>query len=296
MVVSYLGLLGQDFRFGPWPIENYTSNQPHKEDLFFECKIPSGSSNRGGGWRASNAPEIWRSAGKLAARWSISWCFLNGLGCLRSGNRNASSEAMSTNPINGLSNSYLQSILSSTLQNAGLTASTANNTLNGVASSTQSDNGQISSFAKVMSTLQQLQQSDPAKYQQVTRQIATNLQSAAQTAQAEGNTSAATQLNELSTDFTTASQNGQLPNMQDLAKAMAGHHHHHGHFPAETSSDASSNSSSSTSSSSSNASQMLSQLVSAFQANGVASQSDTLNPMSIILSTLSSAGVSGTNQ
>ena len=203
---------------------------------------------------------------------------------------------MSTNPINGLSNSYLQSILSSTLQNAGLTASTANNTLNGVASSTQSDNGQISSFAKVMSTLQQLQQSDPAKYQQVTRQIATNLQSAAQTAQAEGNTSAATQLNELSTDFTTASQNGQLPNMQDLAKAMAGHHHHHGHFPAETSSDASSNSSSSTSSSSSNASQMLSQLVSAFQANGVASQSDTLNPMSIILSTLSSAGVSGTNQ
>ena len=71
-----------------------------------------------------------------------------------------------------------------------------------------------------MSTLQQLQQSDPTKYQQVTQQIATNLQSAAQTAQAEGNTTAANQLNQLATDFTNASQSGQLPNVQDLAQAI----------------------------------------------------------------------------
>jgi hypothetical protein len=69
----------------------------------------------------------------------------------------------------------------------------------------------------MMSTLQQLQQSDPAKYQQVTKQIATNLTSAAQTAEAGGNTTAANQLNQLAADFTNASQSGQLPNVRDLA-------------------------------------------------------------------------------
>ncbi len=80
-----------------------------------------------------------------------------------------------------------------------------------------------------MNTLQQLQQSNPTNYQQVTQQIATNLQAAAQTAQSEGNTTAANQLNQLATDFTNASTSGQLPNIQDLAQAMGGHHHHHHH-------------------------------------------------------------------
>src|SRR5579864_2979610 len=82
----------------------------------------------------------------------------------------------------------------------------------------------------MLNQLQQLQQSDPAKYQQVTQQIATNLQNAAQTAQTDGNSTAATQLGKLASDFNSASQSGQLPNIQDLAQAIGGgHHHHHAH-------------------------------------------------------------------
>ena len=132
-------------------------------------------------------------------------------------------------------------------------------------------------------------------YQQVTQQIATNLQSAAQTAQADGNSTAATQLNQLAKDFTSASTSGQLPSIQDLAKAIGGHHHHHHSHAAsaDTDGDASGNGSSSSTSNSSTASQSLSQLLSAFQANGT--QNESLNPMSIILNTLSSAGISASN-
>ena len=160
--------------------------------------------------------------------------------------------------------SYLQSILGTAPQNTGVSS------VNASTLQLQPDNSQLSPFAQLMSTLQQLQQSDPAKYQQVTQQIATNLQSAAQTAQADGNTAAASQLSQLSTDFTNASQSGQLPNIQDLAQSVGGgghHHHHHGH--AASSSDSTS-------------------LLSAFQTTG--SQSESLNPMGIIMNTLSSAG------
>jgi hypothetical protein len=180
---------------------------------------------------------------------------------------------MSISPINNVS-SYLQSVLSSTLQGAGLTSNTS-------ASSIQSasDNSQLSPFVQVMNTLQQLQESDPTKYQQVTQQIATNLQAAAQTAQSGGNTTAATQLNQLATDFTNASTSGQLPNIQDMAQAMGGHHHHHHHHSSATTSSNSSSSSSST----------LDQLLASFQAG--AAQNDSLDPMSIILNTLSNSGI-----
>jgi G3E family GTPase len=148
-----------------------------------------------------------------------------------------------------------------------------------------SDNSQLSPFVQVMNTLQQLQQSDPTQYQQVTQQIATNLQAAAQTAQSSGNTTAANQLNQLATDFTNASTSGQLPNIQDLAQAMGGHHHHHHH--------ASATSSASSSSSSSSSSSTLNQLLAAFQTS--ATQNDSLDPTSIILNTLSSAGIGASN-
>ena len=181
---------------------------------------------------------------------------------------------MSISPINNNVSSYLQSVLSSTLQGAGLTSNTS-------ASSIQSasDNSQLSPFVQVMNTLQQLQESDPTKYQQVTQQIATNLQAAAQTAQSGGNTTAATQLNQLATDFTNASTSGQLPNIQDMAQAMSGHHHHHHHHSSATTSSNSSSSSSST----------LDQLLASFQAG--AAQNDSLDPMSIILNTLSNSGI-----
>jgi G3E family GTPase len=175
---------------------------------------------------------------------------------------------MSISPVNNVSN-YLQSVLGTTLQGAGSTTKTN-------ASSLQlpSDNSQLSPFVQAMNTLQQLQQSDPTKYQQVTQQIATNLQAAAQTAQSSGNTTAANQLNQLATDFTNASTSGQLPNIQDMAQAMGGHHHHHHHHSSGTSSSSSSSST-------------ADQLLAAFQTS--ASQNDSLDATSIILNTLSSS-------
>ena len=127
---------------------------------------------------------------------------------------------MSIGPIANLAGGYLQSIISPALRSAGLTSTTSTSTSGAGAS--QPDNGQLSPFAQVLNTLQQLQQSNPSQYGQVTQQIATNLQSAAQTAQANGNTTAASALNTLANDFTSASQSGQLPNVQDIAKAMGG--------------------------------------------------------------------------
>ena len=186
----------------------------------------------------------------------------------------------SISSINNLSSSYLQSILSSALQ--GTTSAGKSLSSTGASSVTaQSENGQLSPFAQLMSTLQQLQQSNPTEYKQVTQQIATNLQNAAQTAKTDGNSTAATQLNQLATDFTNASQSGQLPNMQDLAQAIGGHHHHHHSHAASTDADSTSSSSST--------SQTLSQLLSAFQANST--QNESLDPMAIITNTLSSAGI-----
>jgi len=76
---------------------------------------------------------------------------------------------------------------------------------------------QLSPLGQVTSTLRQLQQSDPSKYRQVTQQIAAALQNDAQTAQSEGEMAMADRLNELASAFTSASQNGQLPDLQDLA-------------------------------------------------------------------------------
>jgi hypothetical protein len=153
------------------------------------------------------------------------------------------------------------------------------------------DNNNLSPFAQVMSELQQLQQSNPTQYQQVTQQIATNLTAAAQTATTAGNTTAASQLTQLATDFTNASTSGQLPNISDLAKAVSGQHHHHHHgghfFPVSDATPIGA----STSTSSTNTSQTMSQLLSTLQST--ATQNSALDPMSIILNTLSSAGIGG---
>ena len=198
---------------------------------------------------------------------------------------------MSIGSLNPLSNSYLQSILTSAIQGTGLTTNSANNSLSTSAASsiTQApDNSQLSPFAQLMSQLQKLQQTDPAKYQQVTGQIATNLQTAAQTATAAGNTTQAAQLTQLSNDFSSASKSGQLPNMQDLAQAVGGHHHHHHHGAAPPTDPTGTTGSSTTSS----GGQTLSQLLGAFQTN--TPQTAATDPASIIMSTLSSAGITGT--
>jgi hypothetical protein len=195
--------------------------------------------------------------------------------------------------INTLSNSYLQSILSDLQQTGSTTNSPANgNSTNGVTSAggPSSDNSQLSPLAQLLSTLQQLQQSNPTEYQQVTGQIATNLQTAAQTATTDGNTAAANQLNQLATDFSNASQSGQLPNIQDLAQAIGGGHHHgHHHHSSAASSDSDTDAATTTT-----AAQTQSQLVSSLFGN-VTSQTSSLNPLSIIQNTLSSAGIGANN-
>ena len=200
---------------------------------------------------------------------------------------------MSIGPLNTLSSSYLQSIIGSALQGAGSTnqTSTSSSAVSSSSPVQSSDNSRLSPFAQLLNTLQQLQQTDPTKYQQVTGQIATNLQSAAQTAQSEGNTTASNQLNQLATDFTNASKSGQLPNVQDLAQAVGGHHHHHHSHaaPADPDSSSTTGATSTSSTSSTSPSQTLSQLLSAFQSSST--QTGTTDPMSIILSTLSSAGI-----
>jgi len=186
---------------------------------------------------------------------------------------------MSISPLNSLALSGLQSILGTALQSSGLTSP---NKATSTSTAQQPDNSQLSPFAQLLNTLQQLQQANPTQYQQVTQQISTNLQTAANTAQSDGNTKLASQLNQLSTDFSNASQNSQLPNVQDLAQA-AGGHHHHGHGGHHASS------SDSSSSSSTSANNPLSQFLAAVQSDST--QSNALNPMTIINNTLTSAGI-----
>jgi hypothetical protein len=178
---------------------------------------------------------------------------------------------------------YLQSILGTALQATGLTSKTATNSsaTAGISSFGQSpDNSQLSPLGQLVTTLQQLQQSNPQQFQQVTQQIASHLQAAAQQAQAGGNSAAANQLNQLATDFSNASASGQLPSFQSLTQGISGHHHHYR-------SDAGSTNSASSSGSTGNSS--MNELLSGFQASD---QNSSVNPMSIILNTLSSAGVS----
>lgn len=180
---------------------------------------------------------------------------------------------MSISPLSNLADTYLNSITNSA-QNSGGGSSKSTNS-SGVSGGLGADQNQLSPLAQLLSTLQQLQETNPTEYQQLTGQIATNLQTAASTAQSDGNTAEANQLNQLATDFSSASQSGQLPNIQDLAQAIqgGGHHHHHHHGGNEaTSQNISSSSASSSNSSASSA---------------------NLNPISIILNTLSSSGFSG---
>lgn len=135
--------------------------------------------------------------------------------------------------INTLSTTYLQSILQGALQGVSQTKSpTSPLSSSALNQSTQSslnptpDKDILSPFGKLVLAFRNLQQTNPAQYQQLTAQISTQLQTASDTAQTNGNTKAAAALQQLSSDFSTASQSGQLPNFPDLAKALVGRHHH----------------------------------------------------------------------
>jgi hypothetical protein len=87
-----------------------------------------------------------------------------------------------------------------------------------------SDGSRLSPLAQLVATLQTLRESDPAKYAQVTRQIATNLLSAAQIAESLDNYGPAGQLAQLAADFVAASANGQLDTLLKDLSQLAGDH------------------------------------------------------------------------
>ncbi len=194
---------------------------------------------------------------------------------------------MSTNSINSLAGSYVQSAIGAALKTNANTTS-----ISGSSAQAPSDNGQLSPFAQMMNKLQQLQQTNPIEYVQVTSQIAASLQTAAKTATAEGNSPAATQLNQLATDFTNASKSGQPLPVQSVAKAIGGgrgHHHHHGGSSSSNSSSTSPTDPTSTTSTTSPLSQFLASL------DSTSSQNQALSPLSIIANTLSNAGITSSS-
>ncbi len=77
----------------------------------------------------------------------------------------------------------------------------------------------VSNKAKLQQQLQQLQQTDPAKFKQVTADIASKLQEEAK--QVGGSQGQA--LSKVADTFQQASQTGSLPDLKS-----GGHHHHHG--------------------------------------------------------------------
>jgi hypothetical protein len=207
-----------------------------------------------------------------------------------SGIQAAKTVGMSIGSLSNIASGYVQSLVGNILANQ----STGNTTSSSASPVSQTaDINQLSPFAEMLSTLQQLQQSNPTQYQQVTQQIATNLTTAANTATANGNTTAASTLNQLATDFTNASQNNTLPNIQDLAQAAQshGHHGHHCHGGSGGTDPTDPSSSNSTDSSASSAtSDLMSQLIASYQSTA-AGLSQSTDPMSIITNTLASAGI-----
>ncbi len=195
--------------------------------------------------------------------------------------------------VGSLPGSYLESIFSA-LQTGGLSSIASTNKATSTSPASyrqQTDSTQLSPLAQLLSTLQQIQQTDPAEYQQVTAQISTNLKSAAQTAQKTGgNSAAANQLNQLATDFSTASQTGQLPNVQDLAQAIGGRGGHHDHQAEAAPADSNTGNSAAPYSSSAS---LLSQFLASLETNG--SDNGSVNPLAIISTTLANASSSGTD-
>ncbi len=171
---------------------------------------------------------------------------------------------MNVDPLSSLAGSCLQSLIGRVTGSSKPAANPSNTIDPSSLALPQDKDPQLSPFARVMSKLQELQQQDPDLYKAVTQKISTNLQQAAQKAQANGNTDRANQLSQLASDFKNASDSGALPNVQDLAKATEGHHfgYHHHHAAAF---------------------------------GDQPSQSDPLDPITLITGTLSSAGASSTS-
>jgi len=115
---------------------------------------------------------------------------------------------------------------------------------------------QLSPGAKLLSKLQNLEQQDPAEFQQVTASMAESLQKEAQQAQQSGNSPEASALNQFASALASASQTGDLSPLQaaiqqqasggsgtaDVTTAVAHRHHHQDGASESTSASASTDS------------------------------------------------------
>lgn len=124
---------------------------------------------------------------------------------------------MSVTSISDISRQHMLNILG--YNSASQSTQPGTNSLSPAGAGTGST--QLSPFAQMLAELQQLEQSNPTKYAQVSQQISSNLSTAASNAQSAGKSSLASQLTMLSKDFSTASQTGQLPSVSDLAQVMS---------------------------------------------------------------------------
>jgi hypothetical protein len=125
------------------------------------------------------------------------------------------------NPVSSLFPSVFQP--NSTLSNTSSSSSPVST------AAQQTDASGLSPTASFLSELQQLQVQSPTQFNQLASAISNNLTQAAQTAASSGDTTKASQLNTLATQFQNAANGGQVPTPQDLQQAgLSGHHHHHG--------------------------------------------------------------------
>ncbi|HZU26346.1 MAG TPA: hypothetical protein VFA04_12545 [Bryobacteraceae bacterium] len=116
----------------------------------------------------------------------------------------------------------------------------ANHKQSSATSSPQDPAPQLSPLSDFLNNLQTLQQRNPAQFKEVTHAIAARLQQAAAQATSQGDTTKATALNKLASDFQTASQTGTMPSTDQLqtdASALKGHHGHHRHYPPPATDD-----------------------------------------------------------
>src|SRR5271166_479680 len=100
---------------------------------------------------------------------------------------------MSIGPVINLASGYIQSLFTRSVNGS---SSTSNASASAVGNTKEAN--QFSSFAQILSSLQQLEQSNPSHYLQVTQQIASNLQTASQSATSAGNTALSSELTQLS--------------------------------------------------------------------------------------------------
>ena len=129
-----------------------------------------------------------------------------------------------------MSISAITNMLSCLPQPVGSIANAAGSLFgSGAASSSSSTPGsfsaattQLSPVGSLINRLQQVLQSNPAKFAKVTAAIATKLQKAAGQVQANGDTALANKLNALAQTFQTASQTGQMPSLSSLQAAVTG--------------------------------------------------------------------------